>query len=152
MRRLWRPVEPWCQTHGVKFAYLQDWPGYKSGALNYACMNLIDPRSELIGIIDTVYQHEPAVSAPMAPLFADRFRFHQAPQDYRDRSRCRSIGGSTTHEYFFAVSRPSRDERDGAIVASAMGLIRGAAIERVGGWDKWCVTDDADCRCGLNLV
>ena len=29
---LWRPVEVWCQRHGVKFVHLEDWPGYKSGA------------------------------------------------------------------------------------------------------------------------
>ena len=34
--RLWRPVEEWCERYGVKFAHLRDWPGYKSGALNYA--------------------------------------------------------------------------------------------------------------------
>jgi hypothetical protein len=34
--RLWRPVESWCARHGVTFAHLDDWPGYKSGALNYA--------------------------------------------------------------------------------------------------------------------
>src|SRR6266567_5506676 len=27
---LWRPVEAWCERHGVKFAHLDDWPGYKS--------------------------------------------------------------------------------------------------------------------------
>src|SRR5262249_60489564 len=33
---LWRPVEAWCARHRVKFAHLENWPGYKSGALNYA--------------------------------------------------------------------------------------------------------------------
>ena len=33
---LWRPVEAWCHDNGVKFVHLADWPGYKSGALNYA--------------------------------------------------------------------------------------------------------------------
>ena len=33
---LWRPVRDWCAAHGAKFAHLEDWPGYKSGALNYA--------------------------------------------------------------------------------------------------------------------
>jgi hypothetical protein len=27
---LWRPVEAWCERHGVKFAHLENWPGYKS--------------------------------------------------------------------------------------------------------------------------
>src|SRR5438477_13021627 len=28
---LWRPVEAWCRAHDVKFVYLSDWPGFKSG-------------------------------------------------------------------------------------------------------------------------
>src|SRR5205085_11693177 len=49
---LWQPVEAWCQANRVKFVHLQDWPGYKSGALNYALGNMVDPRTELIGVID----------------------------------------------------------------------------------------------------
>src|SRR5262249_23669911 len=46
---LWRPLEAWCRQNSVKFAHLEDWPGYKSGALNYALRHLTDPRAELIG-------------------------------------------------------------------------------------------------------
>ena len=36
---LWHPVQAWCEGQpGVKFAHLEDWPGYKSGALNYALL------------------------------------------------------------------------------------------------------------------
>ena len=41
---LWRPVEAWCRRHSVKFVHLADWPGYKSGALNYALREMTDPR------------------------------------------------------------------------------------------------------------
>src|SRR6266498_4051147 len=34
--QMWRPVAEWCAAHNVKFEHLSDWPGYKSGALNYA--------------------------------------------------------------------------------------------------------------------
>src|SRR5579859_6314517 len=43
---LWRPVEEWCARHRVKFAHLENWPGYKSGALNYALRRLTDPQAE----------------------------------------------------------------------------------------------------------
>ena len=56
---LWRPVQQWCARHGVKFVHLEDWPGYKSGALNYALRHLTDPRAELIGVVDSDYQIEP---------------------------------------------------------------------------------------------
>jgi cellulose synthase/poly-beta-1,6-N-acetylglucosamine synthase-like glycosyltransferase len=148
---LWRPVEAWCAEHGVKFVHLQDWPGYKSGALNYALRMMIDPRTELIGVIDADYQLDPQFLRRCAPLFADpAIGFIQAPQDYRDWRQApfyRRLYYS--YKYFFAVSQPSRNERDGAIFAGTMGLIRRVAIERAGGWDEWCITEDAELSLRL---
>ena len=42
--QLWRPVEAWCERDDVKFAHLENWPGYKSGALNYALRRLTSLR------------------------------------------------------------------------------------------------------------
>jgi cellulose synthase/poly-beta-1,6-N-acetylglucosamine synthase-like glycosyltransferase len=143
---LWRPVEQWCATHGVKFAHLQDRPGYKSGALNDALRRMTDPRAELIGVVDSDYQIEPGFLRRCAPLFADpAIGFIQAPQDYRDWRHApyyRRLYFS--YKYFFAVSQPSRNEHDGAIFAGTMGLIRRQALEAVGGWDEWCITEDAE--------
>jgi hypothetical protein len=69
---LWRPVEEWCSRHGVKFAHLENWPGYKSGALNYALRELTDPRAELIGVVDSDYQIEPGFLIRCARAFAIR--------------------------------------------------------------------------------
>ncbi len=148
---LWRPVESWCREHGVKFVHLDDWPGYKSGALNYALRHMIDPRAELVGVIDADYQLDPEFLRRCAPLFADQqVGFIQAPQDYRDWEQApfyRRLYHS--YRYFFAVSQPSRNERDGAIFAGTMGLIRRKALEQVGGWDEWCITEDAELSLRL---
>jgi glycosyltransferase involved in cell wall biosynthesis len=148
---LWRPVESWCHEHGVKFVHLEEWPGYKSGALNYALRHMIDPRTELIGVIDADYQLDPEFLRRCAPLFADQqVGFIQAPQDYRDWEQApfyRRLYHS--YRYFFAVSQPSRNERDGAIFAGTMGLIRREALEQVGGWDEWCITEDAELSLRL---
>jgi cellulose synthase/poly-beta-1,6-N-acetylglucosamine synthase-like glycosyltransferase len=143
---LWRPVEQWCAGHGVKFAHLEDWPGYKSGALNYALENLTDQRAELIAVVDSDYQIQPNFLADCARLFADPgLGFVQAPQDYRGWQQStyyRRLYYS--YRYFFAVSQPSRNERDAAIFAGTMGIIRRQAIEDLGGWDQWCITEDAE--------
>jgi glycosyltransferase involved in cell wall biosynthesis len=148
---LWRPVEAWCQQHQVKFVHLQDWPGYKSGALNYALQRMIDPRTELVGVIDSDYQLDPQFLWRCAPLFADpKVGFIQAPQDYRDWEHApfyRRLYYS--YKYFFVVSQPSRNERDGAIFAGTMGLIRRQALDAVGGWDEWCITEDAELSLRL---
>jgi cellulose synthase/poly-beta-1,6-N-acetylglucosamine synthase-like glycosyltransferase len=148
---LWRPVEQWCQGHGVKFVHLEDWPGYKSGALNYALREMTDPAAELIGVVDSDYQLERDFLRRCAPLFADeKVGFMQAPQDYREWEHApyyRRLYFS--YAYFFAVSQPSRNERDGAIFAGTMGLIRRRALEEVGGWDEWCITEDAELSLRL---
>lgn len=148
---LWRPVETWCREHGVKFAHLDDWPGYKSGALNYALANLTDADAELIGVVDADYHMDADFLKRCAPLFAESsVGFIQAPQDYRDwkhASYYRRLYYS--YSYFFAVSQPSRNERDGAIFAGTMGLIRRRALEEVGGWDEWCITEDAELSLRL---
>ncbi|MDX6250094.1 MAG: hypothetical protein QOF10_3454 [Kribbellaceae bacterium] len=143
---LWRPVEQWCATHDVKFVHLENWPGYKSGALNYALENLTDARAELIAVVDSDYQLQPDFLADCARLFADPgLGFVQAPQDYRGWQQSgyyRRLYYS--YRYFFAVSQPSRNERDAAIFAGTMGIIRKKAIEDLGGWDQWCITEDAE--------
>jgi len=148
---LWRPVEAWCQRHGVKFAHLENWPGYKSGALNYALRRLTSDQAELIGVVDSDYQIEPGFLRRCAPAFADPWiGFVQAPQDYRGWDEARYYRRLYySYKYFFAVSQPSRNEHDGAIFAGTMGLIRRVALDELGGWDEWCITEDAEVSLRL---
>ncbi len=149
--QLWRPVQEWCARHNVKFAHLEDWPGYKSGALNYALRKLTDERAEVIGVVDSDYQIEPGFLRRCAPAFSDPWvGFIQAPQDYRGWENApyyRRLYYS--YKYFFAISQPSRNEHDGAIFAGTMGLIRRVALEQLGGWDEWCITEDAELSLRL---
>jgi cellulose synthase/poly-beta-1,6-N-acetylglucosamine synthase-like glycosyltransferase len=151
---LWRPVEAWCARHadqGFKFAHLDDWPGYKSGALNYVLRQLTSEEADVIGIIDSDYQVQPGWLRRCAPAFADPWiGFVQTPQDYRgwqDARYYRRLYYS--YKYFFAVSQPSRNEHDGAIFAGTMGLIRRVALDELGGWDEWVITEDAELSLRL---
>lgn len=148
---LWRPVEQWCARHRVKFHHLENWPGYKSGALNYALRELTDPRAELIGVVDSDYQIEPGFLRRCASAFADPWiGFVQSPQDYRDWRYARYYRRLYySYSYFFAVSQPSRNEHNGAIFAGTMGLIRRVALDELGGWDEWCITEDAELSLRL---
>ena len=148
---LWRPVESWCLRHGVTFKHLENWPGYKSGALNYALRHLTDPDAEIIGVVDSDYQVEPEWLRRSVPLFANPWiGFVQAPQDYRDWQLARYYRRLYySYKYFYAVSQPSRNERDGAIFAGTMGLIRRVALDELGGWDEWCITEDAEVSLRL---
>ncbi|HEX8973082.1 glycosyltransferase, partial [Oryzihumus sp.] len=144
---LWHPVRDFCDTHGIRFVHLEDWPGYKSGALNYVLRHATDARAEVIGVVDADYIVDRDYLQRCATLFAERedLGFVQTPQNYRQwkhSSYFRRLFFS--YEYFFAVSQSSRNEVDGAIFGGTMGLIRRSALEAVGGWDEWCITEDAE--------
>ena len=39
---------------------------------------------------------------------------------------------------------PSRNEHNAIIFAGTMGLLRRSVLEEIGGWDEWCITEDAE--------
>jgi cellulose synthase/poly-beta-1,6-N-acetylglucosamine synthase-like glycosyltransferase len=143
----WRALENACQELGPKFHFmhLEKWPGYKSGALNFA-LTQTDPQAEIIGSIDADYQVDPSFLRQLTPAFADpQVAFIQTPQDYRDYAGDPYLE-STYHgyKYFFEVSMPARNEHNAIIFAGTMGLIRKSVLQEIGGWDEWCITEDAE--------
>ena len=150
--QLWHPLRDFCEAEGIRFLHLEDWPGFKSGALNEVLRSATDRRAEVIGIIDADYIVDPDYLQRCATLFADRpdLGFVQTPQNYREWQHSayyRRLFYS--YEYFFRVSQASRNEVDGAIFGGTMGLIRRSALEQAGGWDEWCITEDAEMSLKL---
>ena len=147
LQETWRPLGEICRALGPNFhcLHLDRWPGYKSGALNFA-VTQTDPRAEVIGIIDADYEVDPDFLLELVPAFADpQVAFVQTPQDYSDHKG--DIFSESTYrgyKYFFEVSMPSRNERNAIIFAGTMGLIRKSVLEEIGGWDEWCITEDAE--------
>jgi cellulose synthase/poly-beta-1,6-N-acetylglucosamine synthase-like glycosyltransferase len=143
----WRPLEEICRKLGPKFhcLHLDRWPGFKSGALNFALAQT-DPQAEIIGIIDADYQVDSNFLRELVPAFADpELAFLQTPQDYSDyKGNLFSESTYRGYKYFFEVSMPSRNERNAIIFAGTMGLIRKSVLEEIGGWDEWCITEDAE--------
>jgi cellulose synthase/poly-beta-1,6-N-acetylglucosamine synthase-like glycosyltransferase/uncharacterized protein YjeT (DUF2065 family) len=143
----WRPLEEICRKLGPNFhcLHLDQWPGYKSGALNFA-VTQTDPRAEIIGIIDADYEVDPNFLRELVPAFANpQVAFVQTPQDYHDsKGDVFSESMYRGYKYFFEVSMPSRNERNAIIFAGTMGLIRKSVLEEIGGWDEWCITEDAE--------
>src|SRR5512138_689828 len=128
-----------------RFVHLDKWPGYKSGALNFALAHTA-PEAEIVGSIDADYIVQPDFLSALVPAFANpRVGFIQAPQDYRDQNRD-PFAESTYHgyQYFFEVSMPVRNEHNAIIFCGTMGLIRKSALQEIGGWDEWCITEDAE--------
>jgi cellulose synthase/poly-beta-1,6-N-acetylglucosamine synthase-like glycosyltransferase len=144
---VWRPVEEYCRDRpGVKFAHVDPWPGYKSGALNLVLREHTDPDAEIVALVDADYLVDPEWLSALVGYFADpNIAFVQGPQDYRE------YGGDAylqacydAYKYFFVTTMPSRNERNSIIFAGTMGLLRRSVLEEVGGWDEWCITEDAE--------
>ena len=149
---LWEPVEALCDDLGFTFLHLEDWPGFKSGALNYA-LAMTPPEFEIIGVVDADYLVYPDYLRDLIPYFHDdQLAFVQTPQDYRDyRAESTFYQRACYHayRYFFDVSMPSRNERNAIIFGGTMGLIRADALREIGGWDEWCITEDAEASLRL---
>lgn len=147
LQETWRPLEEICRRLGPNFhcLHLDQWPGYKSGALNFATTQT-DPRTEILGIIDADYDVDPNFLRELVPAFADpQIAFVQTPQDYNDSAGdIFSESMYRGYKYFFEVSMPTRNERNAIIFAGTMGLIRKSVLEEIGGWDEWCITEDAE--------
>jgi cellulose synthase/poly-beta-1,6-N-acetylglucosamine synthase-like glycosyltransferase len=150
---LWKPVEAHCAKLGnhFRFFHLMPWPGYKSGALNFA-IGETSADAELIAVIDADYIVDRNFLQDLVGHFDNtKVAFVQTPQDYRDgedrghygRALCRA------YMYFFQVSMLSRNETNSIIYAGTMGLIRKSALVEVGGWSEWCITEDAELSLRL---
>jgi cellulose synthase/poly-beta-1,6-N-acetylglucosamine synthase-like glycosyltransferase len=141
---LWRPVLDYCQRHGIKVFHLQNYPGFKSGALNFA-LTQTAPDAEIIAVVDSDYVVKPEFLRETVPYFSNpRVAFVQTPQSFRnDDANLFARFSALAQRFFFEISMRSRNERNAIIFAGTMGLLRKRALERVGGWDEWCITEDA---------
>lgn len=144
---VWRPVERYCaDRERITFVHVAPWPGFKSGALNHVLAEHMDPRTELIGVIDADYVVEPEYLRNTVGHFVDEnLGFLQTPQDYREWEGDTYLTACyDAYRYFFVSTMPSRDNRNSIIFTGTMGLIRRDVLEEVGGWAEWCITEDAE--------
>jgi len=144
---VWRPLEDLCEKLGPRFQFihLENWPGYKAGALNEANRRLPDD-VEVVGIVDSDYVVNRDWLRSVAGHFADpRVAFVQTPQNYRDWADDQYLRGLYySYQYFFEITMPSRQHRNAIIFAGTMGLIRLSVLREIGGWNADVVTEDAE--------
>jgi len=149
---VWKPVEQYCRQLGPRFRFfhLDNWPGFKAGALNFG-LTVTAEDAQHIAVIDSDYQVHPDWLKATIPHF-DRpeVGFVQSPQDYRDWDQD-LFQRMINWEYagFFHIGMIQRNERNAIIQHGTMTIIRKTALEGVGRWAEWCITEDADL--GLRL-
>ena len=149
---VWQPVAAHCRRlgEGFRFFHVEELRGFKAGALNYALARTAADAT-VVALIDSDYQVEPNWLRDLVPAFeAEQIAIVQAPQDYRDEQR-NAFKAMCYAEYrgFFHIGMVTRNERNAIIQHGTMTLVRRAALERVGGWAEWNITEDAEL--GLRL-
>ncbi|MBI1331085.1 MAG: glycosyltransferase [Alphaproteobacteria bacterium] len=149
---VWKPVEAHCARLGARFRFFHfdKVEGFKAGALNEA-MAVTDPAAQYIAVIDSDYCVEPYWLRRAMPLFASpEVAVVQGPQDYRDGTEG-LFKTMCFEEYrgFFHIGMVERNEHDAIIQHGTMTIVRKNALEEVGGWSTWCITEDTEL--GLKL-
>ncbi|MDO8845013.1 glycosyltransferase [Methylicorpusculum sp.] len=149
---VWQPVRDDCERLGAKFRFfhLENWPGYKAGAINYGLDQTADD-AEIIAVIDSDYIISPDWLKSMVPYFEnDTVGFVQSPQDYRDLHE--NLFKQVCYwEYagFFNIGMVQRNEYNAIIQHGTMTLIRKSALVETGRWSEWCICEDSEL--GLRL-
>jgi cellulose synthase/poly-beta-1,6-N-acetylglucosamine synthase-like glycosyltransferase/exo-beta-1,3-glucanase (GH17 family) len=149
---VWQPVEEDCKRLGPKFRFfhLENWPGFKAGAINHALEQTASD-AEIIAVIDSDYILQPDWLKRMVPYFDnENVGFVQSPQDYRDL-HVSSFKSFCYWEYagFFNIGMVQRNEYNAIIQHGTMTMIRKSALLEVGNWAQWCICEDSEL--GLRL-
>lgn len=149
---VWQPVRDYCEELGPRFRFfhLENWPGFKAGALNFGLKETA-PDTDVIAVIDSDYQVDANWLRSLIPYFAKPdVAFVQAPQDYRDADESQ-FKDMCYWEYagFFHLGMVQRNNFNAVIQHGTMTMIRKTALEKVGGWAEWCICEDAEL--GLKL-
>lgn len=149
---VWEPVQKDCERLGgvFKFFHLENWPGFKAGAINFGLEQTASD-AEIIAVIDSDYIISPDWLKSMVPYFEDeKVGFVQSPQDYRDRGLS-TFKSMCYWEYagFFNIGMVQRNEYNAIIQHGTMTMIRKSVLLEVGHWGEWCICEDSEL--GLRL-
>src|SRR3984893_16205569 len=144
---VWGPVEEYCRDRErVRFVHVAPWPGYKAGACNLALRQYPDPRAEIIGLIDADDIVKPYYLRETVSYFSDQtvglVQTFEGNRHYEGSSYYTPCVDS--YQAFYLAVMSSRQERDSVPFVGTMGLFRRSALEGVGGWNEWCISEDTE--------
>ncbi len=146
-----RPARSASSRPRFRFFHLDNWPGFKAGALNFA-LEETDRRAAIVGVVDADYvvNHD-WLKLTVSHFEAPRVAVVQCPQAHRDWQH-NAFQRMTSWEYdgFFRIGMHHRNERDAIIQHGTMTLVKKNALVETGGWSEWCICEDAEL--GLRLM
>jgi cellulose synthase/poly-beta-1,6-N-acetylglucosamine synthase-like glycosyltransferase len=144
---LWKPVEEYCKDRPrVTFVHVGSWPGYKAGACNLALRQYTDPRAEIIALVDADDIVQPYYLRETVSYFSDpALGFVQTCEGNRDYEGSAYYTACVdSYKGFYLSVMSSRNERDTVPFVGTMGLFRRSALNEIGGWNEWCISEDTE--------
>ncbi len=144
---LWLPVEAHCKKLGKKFRFfhVDNLPGAKGGALNYA-LKQTNIWASIVGVVDSDYHANSDFLKALVGHFDDmKIGFVQTPHDYRGWQNNPYLTMCYwEYKIFFHSAMVSLNEIDAGITVGTMCLIRKSSLQEAGGWSETCVTEDSE--------
>jgi cellulose synthase/poly-beta-1,6-N-acetylglucosamine synthase-like glycosyltransferase len=142
---LWKPVQKLCEKLGphFRFFHIENLRGFKAGALNVALQHM-DPRAELMAIVDADYVVSPSFIKDSLPYFEDTsVALVQYPQDYSNTNH-NNNGLKFEYQSFFSCILEQANVLNAVTVTGTMGILRTAPFIKNLEWNKWCITEDTE--------
>ena len=148
---LWRPVADWCTQHAVTFFHLADWPGYKSGRAERGAARVHRPAGRAGRRRRLRLPARPGLPAPVRAAVRGRAgRVHPGAAGLPGLA-----AGVVLPPALLLVQVLLRDLAAVPQRARRRDLRRHhgpdpqRALEELGGWDEWCITEDAELSLRL---
>lgn len=153
---LWRPVEAHCARLNARigeerfrFFHVAPLGGAKAGALNWLLPRM-DPKAELIAVVDADYLAEPDFLGRLVGFFDDEgIGYVQTPHDYREHADPYLTACYWEYMPCNKVEMPGINEYGAAFTIGTMCLIRTKALREAGDWAEWCLTEDSEVSVRL---
>ncbi len=146
---LYEPVREHCRQLGSKFRFyhFDDVEGAKAGALNLA-LQLSDPRTEVVLVLDADYQALPHILETGLSHFVDSgVALVQFPQAYRNSDT--TCGLTWDYKMFFDVYMNLANHHNTVLSTGTAAFVSKQALQSLGGWTGDTLTEDAEL--GLRL-
>lgn len=146
---LYEPVRSHCRQLGSRFRFyhFDDVKGAKAGALNIS-LELSDPRTDAILILDADYQARPGILKKGLSYFTDStVALVQFPQAYRNSRK--DCGLTWEYKLFFDLYMKLANRWNTVLSTGTAAFVKKEALIKSGGWSGETLTEDAEL--GLRL-
>ncbi|MEN9649333.1 MAG: putative glucan biosynthesis protein NdvB [Candidatus Parcubacteria bacterium] len=149
-RKYWEPLKKFSDKliasgeHRLHFYHVEKLAGFKAGALNFA-LTKTSTDAVAIAVVDADYIVSPEWIRTGMSYLKDTIKVVQAPQAYREVTHTLFEKAVILEQsMFFEVGMRVRNASNAIIQHGTMCIIDKKALQEVGEWSTWCITEDTE--------